>query len=91
MILIFNIYNRNLESAMDWKKDPEAQYRAGYEEGVGDLLRALEGKLPVDSDEAISMWIKDLDAWRLASRREVARSCKPAKTPPPVLGYPASN
>ncbi len=76
---------------MDWKEDPEAQYRAGYEEGVWDVLRALEGRLPEDCLDAMNMWIKDLDAWRLASRQEVARGHKPAKILPPILGYPPSN
>jgi hypothetical protein len=76
---------------MDWKEDPEAQYRAGYEEGVWDLLRALGDKLPENSRLAINMWINDLDAWRLASRQEVARGRNPTKILPPVLGYRSSN
>jgi hypothetical protein len=75
----------------DWKTDPEAQYRAGYEEGAWDLLRALKGRLPADSIAAIDAWTLDLDAWRVASRQEVARGRKPEKILPPPLGYPPSN
>jgi hypothetical protein len=76
---------------VDYKQDPEAQYRAGYEEGVWDLLRALEGRLPPDAFAAIRTWKLDLDAWRVASRQEVARGRKPEKILAPPLGYPPSN
>jgi hypothetical protein len=76
---------------MDYRQDPEAQYRAGYEEGAWDLLRALEGRLPADALTAIKMWTHDLDAWRVASRQEVARGRRPSRIEPPPLNYPPSN
>ncbi len=72
------------------RKDPETQYRVGYEEGAWALLRALEGRLPANAAVAMGTWM-DLDAWRIAARTEVARGRSPTKVLPPALGYPVSN
>jgi hypothetical protein len=73
---------------MVWKNDPEAQYRAGYEEGAWALLKAIESQLPADALRAIEQWTGELDSWRLESRQEVASGKKPAKVSPPALRYP---
>ena len=75
------------------EKDPETQYRVGYEEGAWALLRALEGRLPSDAYPADETrgFRTSARCRRVAARVEVARGRSPTKVLPPALGYPVSN
>jgi hypothetical protein len=69
-----------------WKIDPEAQYRAGYEEGALALLREVQPNLPAATLQAVQEWLVKLDGWRLRSRQEIAKERKPNRVSPPTLG-----
>ena len=69
-----------------WQSDPEAQYRAGFEEGAWALFRQVESDLPQAVRAAVKDWLdRQLDPWRLRSRQEVARGEKPERVLPPSL------
>jgi hypothetical protein len=74
----------------DWESDPEAQYRAGFEEGALALFHAVETQLSPSARNAVRAWLGLLDAWRLKSRQEVARGLKPELVYPPEI-EPRSN
>jgi hypothetical protein len=71
---------------MLWKSDPEAQYRAGFEEGAWALFRQIEPRLLPGARDEVRSWLgKKLDPWRLQSRQEVARGAKPGIVLPPTF------